>query len=178
MDLQKILLENGIPIQEWHHSQKTKTIADLELEILAQETKLELINNQLTRILRIANIIVNVKLGDILFRLTEDKQIFLNVGTVRERKLGYIAEKIIGDEIPETAARRALQEEIGLTLEKELIFEEEEIEQQNSMSYPGLLSIYQIFRYRVILNAEDLVTLRFSEVQDNKITLFTLEPED
>lgn len=178
MDLQKILLENGIPIHEWHHSQKTKTIADLEQEILSQETKLELINNQLTRILRVANIIVNVKLGDTLFRLIEDKQIFLNFGTIRERKLGYIAEKIIGYEIPETAARRALQEEIGLTLEEELIFEEEEIDQQNSMSYPGLVSIYKIFRYRIVLDAADLSTLRFSEVQDNKITLFTLELED
>ncbi|PSF38979.1 hypothetical protein C7H19_02690 [Aphanothece hegewaldii CCALA 016] len=178
MNIQKILLENGIPIHEWDHNKKTKTVAELEQEILCQETKLELLDNQLTRSVKVVNIIVNVQLGDHLFRLIEDKQIFLNFGKVRERNLGYIAEKIIGDEMPETAARRALQEEIGLTLEKELIFIEEEIEQQNSMSYPGLLSIYQIFRYRIILNAADLTILRFSEVQDNKIILFTLEPEN
>jgi hypothetical protein len=178
MDLEKTLLENGIPIDGWHYSKKTKTIEDLKQEILNRETKLELLDNQLTRILRVVNVVVNVQLGNTLFRLTEDKQIFLNFGKVRERKLGYIAEKIIGDEVPETAAQRALQEEIGLTLEKELIFEGEEVEQQDSMSYPGLRSLYQIFRYRIILNAADLSMLRFSEVQDNKITLFTLEPEN
>jgi hypothetical protein len=177
MDLQKILLENGIQIQEWHHNNKTKTIKELEQEILNRETKLELIDARLTRIVRVANVIVNVQLGDTLFRLTEDKQIFLNFGTVRERKLGYISEKMIADEIPEIAAKRALREEIGLTLEKELIFEGEEIDRQQSMSYPGLISIYHIFRYRIILDAADLSVLRFSEVQDNKITLFTLEPE-
>lgn len=178
MDLQKILLENGIPIHEWHHSKKTKTVAELEQEILSQETKLELIDNQLTRTVKVANIIVNIQLGEILFKLIEDKQIFLNFGQVRKRKLGYIAEKIIGDENPESAARRALLEEIGLNLEKELIFERAEIEQQDSMSYPGLSSIYHVFKYRVILETADLSLLRFSEVQDNKITLFTLEPED
>lgn len=178
MDLQQFLLENGIPIHKWNYSNKTKTVADLEQEILSQETKLEIIDNQLTRIIKVANIIVNIQLGDNLFRLTEDKQIFLNFGKVRERGLGYIAEKIIGDENPESAARRALLEEIGLTLDKELIFEGKEIEQQNSMSYPGLSSIYHIYRYRVMLEIADLSILRFSEVQDNKITLFTLEPEN
>jgi len=177
MNLQQILSENGVLTHPWSHTNGTKTVEDLEAELQAGEATLKIINNQLARVVTVVKIVVNIQFGDKRFTLVEDKQIFYT-GAVRKRGLRNLAEKVKPDETPETATRRALQEEIGLDLEGELIFEGEEIEERISPSYPGLNSVYNMLAYRVILTRADLANLRFSEVQPEKISLFTLEPED
>ncbi|PSB58762.1 NUDIX domain-containing protein [Chamaesiphon polymorphus] len=173
MNLAQLLLENGINTDNWSHDRGNKTINDLQTEIELGESSLESIDGTLARIVKVVKIVVNVRLGEREFILVEDKQIFFT-GAIRQRGIENLSEKIKPDETPTQAACRALKEEIGLDFDGELIFKGEETHQQNSPSYPGLNSYYQMFDYQIVLTAADLDRLRFSEVQQDKISLFTL----
>ena len=175
MDLSKSLLAAGINLDKWSASLGTKSVTDLQAEIDIGETQLQSIAGMLTRIVKVANITVRVEIGEQSFILVEDKQIFFT-GAVRERGLKCLAEKIINDEPPEIAARRALREEIGLNFEGELVSLGTEIQQQSSPSYPGLRTQYQLFNYQIVLSIADLKQIRFAEIQAKKMSLFTLEP--
>jgi ADP-ribose pyrophosphatase YjhB (NUDIX family) len=174
MSLAQILIDNGIDIALWSHDRSNKTIADLQAEIEAGESQLESIDGTLTRIVRVATVSVNVRIGEKLFLLVEDKQIFFT-GAIRQRQWKILAEKLYPDENPISAARRVLQEEIGLDYQGEFISLDSRVQQENSPSYPGLNSIYHTFNYQIFLTEEDLKAIRFVEVRGNKISLFTLE---
>jgi hypothetical protein len=175
MDLATSLSAAGIDLTKWSPELGTKSVTDLQVEIDIGETQLQSIEGILTRIVKVVNVTVQVEIGDRSFLLVEDKQIFFT-GAVRKRGLKCLAEKIINDEPPELAARRALQEEIGLKFEGELVSIREEIQHQSSPSYPGLSTQYQIFNYQIILSIADLQQIRFAEIQPGKMSLFTLEP--
>ena len=175
MNLSQVLLNHGINTDNWSHDLGTKSIIDLQAEIDSGEARLESIEGILTRVVKVVTIVINVGLGDKLFILVEDKQIFFT-GAIRQRGLKNIAEKLKPDETPLAGAQRALQEEICLDFDGEWISIGEEMKQQNSPSYPGLNSCYQMFNYQIILSAADLSKLRFAEVMNEKIALFTLEP--
>jgi hypothetical protein len=175
-ELNELLLKHNLNTQEWSHDQGTKTLVDLQNEIDSGETTLEIINNQLFRVVKLVSIEVKVKLGEQLFTLVEDKQIFFT-GAIRKRGLRHLSEKITTDETPELAAFRCLKEEIGLDFKQPLILLEKTEEIKLSPSYPQLNSIYQVFNYQIILDENELEFMRFSEYQKSseKITLFTLE---
>jgi predicted NUDIX family NTP pyrophosphohydrolase len=175
MDLSKILSAAGIDLDKWSPKLGNKSVKDLQIEIDTGETQLQSIEGILTRVVKVVNLTVLVEIGDRSFLLIEDKQIFFT-GAIRERGLKHLAEKIINDEPPEIAARRALKEEIGLNFEGELVSIGEEVKQQSSPSYPGLITQYQIFNYQIVLSIADLKQIRFAEVQSGKMSLFTLEP--
>ncbi len=174
MNLSQLLLANGIDPQKWSRELGNKRIDDLQAELEAGETKLEPIAGMLVRVVRVVAIVIQVRLGDKLFTLVEDKQIFFT-GAVRQRGLKNIAEKIAGTETPIEAAHRALIEEIGLNFTGEWMFMGEEFQTSTSPSYPGLNSCYHMFNYQIMLSSADLSELRFAEVRDRKLTLFTLE---
>lgn len=174
MNLSQILVDNGIDIGNWSPDRGHKSVADLQAEIEAGESQLETIDGTLTRVVRVATVSVNVRLGEKLFLLVEDKQIFFT-GAIRQRQRKNLAEKLYPDETPISAARRVLKEEISLDYQGEFISLGEEVQQQNSPSYPGLNSIYQIFNYQILLTAADLQAIEFAEVQADKISIFTLE---
>lgn len=173
MDLAQLLLLNGINTDNWSHDRGNKTIADLQTEIELGESSLESIDGTLVRIVKVVKIDVNVWLGNRLFILVEDRQIFFT-GAIRQRGIENLSEKIKLNETPIQAACRALKEEIDLDFNEELMFKGEKIHHQRSLSYPGLNSYYQTFNYQIILSAADLDRLRFSEIQKDKISLFTL----
>jgi len=174
MDLAINLSAAGIDLAKWSPELGTKSIEDLQVEIDIGETQLQSIEGMLTRVVKVVNVTVMVEIGDRSFILVEDKQIFFT-GAVRERGLKCLAEKIINDEQPEIAARRALREEIGLNFEGELVSLGEEVQQQSSPSYPGLSTQYQIFKYQIVLSVADLSQIGFAEIQAKKMSLFTLE---
>lgn len=172
-ELETLLTKHNIILKNWCHELATKDIYDLHNELKKGESTLEIRNNKLVRITRLSSIEIKVKLGEKTFTLIEDKQIFFT-GAIRKRGLRKISEKMLKDETPEMAAYRGLQEEIGLTTDKKLIFLEEKQRESESASYPGLSSIYQVFNYQITLEKEDLESLRFCEFNTNKVTLFTL----
>lgn len=175
MNLNQLLSANGIDTAAWSRDRGTKDVSDLKAEIECGEAKLESIDGTLTRVISVVNIVVNVRLGDKLFILVEDKQIFFT-GAIRQRGLRNIAEKIKPDETPLQAAQRAVYEEIGLNFAGEWLFTGTKNQQRISPSYPNLNSCYQMFNYQIFLSAVDLERLRFTEVRNEKISLFTLEP--
>ena len=174
--LQQQLLYLNIDLSQWSHDLGTKTVADLYDEIRMGEAKLEIIDRKLVRVVKLVSIEVQIKLGDKLFILVEDKQIFLT-GAVRKRGFRSIAEKITGDETPEQTVTRALEEEIGLKTDKTTIFIEQSEKLKGSPSYPQLDSLYKTWKYKLMLDQEDLEKIKFSEYQQDKekITLFSLE---
>lgn len=174
MNLTEILSANGINTTNWSRDRGTKDISDLQAEIDCGEAKLESIDGILTRVVRVVKIVINVRLGAKLFNLVEDKQIFFT-GAVRHRNLKNIAEKIKPEETPLQAAQRAIHEELGLDFQGEWLFRGEELQTQSSPSYPGLNSCYQMFDYQIFLSDAELSQLRFAEVHNDKISLFTLE---
>ena len=177
--LEKQLSDFKIDTNQWNHANGTKTVTELNHEIEAGETTLEIIDGQLFRVVKLISLQVQVKLGNELFILVEDKQIFFT-GTVRKRGLRNLAEKIKANEKPQETVIRALQEEICLTTNKKPIFIEETQELKTSPSYPQLDSIYKVWNYHLTLDEEDLAQIKFSEYQKKKgkITLFSLEKID
>ncbi|MGY6528514.1 MAG: hypothetical protein ACXITR_01165 [Cyanobacterium sp.] len=175
-ELNKVLSKHHINTENWLHEKGTKTVRDLHHEIDMGETILRSINGQLFRVVRLVSLLVKFKLGEQLFTLVEDKQIFF-AGGIRKRDLDTLAEKIKVDETPELAVCRCLKEEIGLDFDGSFIFLGESEEVKSSPSYPFLHSIYKVYNYQVILSEKELEFIRFSEYHKGgqKITLFTLE---
>jgi hypothetical protein len=175
-ELKTLLTQYNLPIKEWSHELGKKTINDLNNELNKGESSLELKNNQLYRITKVSSIEVKVKIGTKIFTVVEDKQIFLT-GMIRKRGLRNISEKIREQETPESAAWRGLQEELGLTTDKQLIFLGETTTESQSPSYPGLSCRYQVFNYQITLDEQELKNMKFFEYRNNKVTFFTLESE-
>jgi hypothetical protein len=174
MNLSQVLQEAKIDVSQWSAALGTKMVEDLQVEIDSGETRLQSIEGVLTRVVKVVTVDVQIQIGDRLFRLVEDKQIFFT-GAVRKRGLQSLSEKVKHNELPKVAARRALDEEIGLVYKGEMISIGNEVKQQNSPSYPGLSCRYQIFNYQIVLGTADLNRLRFAEIQAQKMSLFTLE---
>jgi hypothetical protein len=174
MNLTKLLTSHEIDTTNWSHKQGNKTLADLQSEIDRGESRLEIVEGDLLRLLRVVGLWVYVYLGEQLFRVVEDKQIFFT-GAVRQRQLVQLTEKMQSGEKPLAAGRRLLQEELGFRYEGDFKDLGQETHCLESDSYPGLNSRYELFNYEVFLTAANLSELRFAEVQGHKICLFTLE---
>ncbi|MBL1210347.1 NUDIX domain-containing protein [Geminocystis sp. GBBB08] len=175
--LVNLLSKYDIDTNNWHHQHGNKTLEELFTEIIEGESSLEIINQQLVRLLKVSSIDVKFKLGNNYFQLIEDQQIFFS-GVVRKRDLSTITEKLKKDETPLKGAYRGLEEEIGLKIESGLIFEGETTWEKFAPSYPNLLSVYQLFNYSIILGEKELKNVRFSEYQEAEkiLSLFTLKP--
>jgi signal transduction histidine kinase len=65
--LKTLLLKYNIDLEKWSHTQGTKSIDDLKNEIDAGESSLEIIDNQLYRVTKIASIKVKVIIIGCLF---------------------------------------------------------------------------------------------------------------
>jgi hypothetical protein len=174
MNLIELLTSHNIDLDTWSHDQGTKTINDLQAEINSGESRLEVVEGDLLRLLQVVGIWVYVRLGSELFRVVEDQQIFFT-GVIRKRGRSLLTEKILPGESPLVAGKRMLQEELSFHYEGELTALGQETRQLESASYPGLASCYELFNYEIFLTAADLPKLKFVEVQSHKISLFTLE---
>lgn len=85
-----------------------------------------------------------------------------------------LAEKIRGDESPESAAARGVREELGLgPLDFRLLPGGHEVlEERESRAYPGLLSRYRLFRRRVEILPSGFRPEGYEEHQPDKTTYF------
>lgn len=178
-NLLTILSQYNIDISQWNHQDGNKNIEDLWLEIQEGESQLKLIQDKIVRLLRVSSIEVFFPLGNHLFKLVEDKQIFFT-GKVRKRDINSITEKLKGKETPLDGAYRALEEEIGLKTTKDLAFMGETYWEKISPSYPDLLTLYQVFNYQIFLGEKELSQVRFSEYnrEEKMLNLFTLIPNN
>lgn len=171
-----ILQKYNIDIQDWNHEKGHKTVEQLAQELNNGESTLELIDDNLMRLVKVSSIDVKFKLGDQYFQLIEDKQILFS-GAIKTRNLNAITEKVKINEEFLAGAYRGLAEEIGLNINSGLKFIQETTFQESSPNYPNLISYYQVFNYEVILGEQELGLIRFSEYvpEEQRISLFTLK---
>jgi hypothetical protein len=171
--LEQLLKMYGISVAEWGAGD-AKTVSHLLKEIEDGESKLVAKRDKLMRQLAIMTIWVYSP--DRSMVLKEDRQEFKD-GRVRRRGhlSGSVTEKVKRDEEMDLAAvARALKEELGDCYVDSLRYIGADIQEENSMSYPGLTTVYKQAKYDVTLsyaNAEGYV-----EVQKDKSTFFVWVP--
>lgn len=148
-----------------------KTFDELKAEIACGESEIIWENDRPIRLVQVAQIEVISHVGEMLL---EERQEFAD-GRIRRRKLIGVSEKLQAGEIPIVAARRALVEELGIQTELSIEAIGETLDEKISASYPGLLSRYRRYHFRVILPAS-LYQSCYIEEQTSKKTFFCWQP--
>lgn len=167
-DLENLLQKHNIDTSCW-----IKPVSELWKEIQNGESILVEKNGTLKRRVHVANVVCRFR--DL--QLYEEKQVFKN-GTTLRRGFKCVSEKIMGDENPQDAAKRGLQEELGIPVgEVEVLCCG--IAQSNmcSETYTGLKS--QCMRYEFECEIpEKWFKDEYVEVQESKSTYFKWESEE
>jgi hypothetical protein len=175
-DLKERLIFAGINISLWGKGE-AKTVKDLYREIKNGETEL-VKDKELGLIRRVsicgADIFYSSPLGK-EFHLVEEKQVFSD-GRVRVRDWGHaVSEKIKTGETPKEGVLRGIQEEIGVSGDFEIEELEKDSIQRESLSYPGLISQYDRFHYKVNLNKNQFNPEGYIEKNGSITTFFKWE---
>ena len=172
--LEHLLAQHGVDIAAFGRGD-AKTLEHLLTEIEAGETVLEDHHGSLRRALSLVSLTVISPHGE---HLVEDRQVFAD-GRVRRRGLKALAEKFKPGEDPVAAARRALEEELGLpprVVERLHVSEGNRTETvEASPSYPGLTSVYHTTHLTVTLPLEAYEPEGYVEHQADKRTFFRWE---
>jgi len=159
------------PLSEWLNQSlygvgEAKTFEALLHEIEQSECEIVWEDNRYIRLVQVVLVEVFSSAG----KLVEDRQEFRD-GRSRRRGIEGISEKRRRDEDPLDAAKRALQEELGITADIEVKFVQQTTGEKISPSYPGLLSRYTKDLFTCYL-PDELIQLEYVEVQDDKQTFF------
>ena len=178
--LEKLLVAGGIDISLYSKGE-AKSLEKLLHEINDPEEGVGLQcseDGSLLRVAKLMNIHVLYQHEKDLLRLREVMQIF-NDGRIRVRnRQAAIAEKCHVKELWIRAVERALKEEIGvarLHTNDEVMQLSSDVVKQESQSYPGLMSEYQIDYYLYNMVEEYFRPEGYVEVQKDKKTYFAWE---
>jgi len=173
--LRSVLTVYGVKTEVWD-TPPYKNVNDLYHEIEAGESRIVHLGSQLGRLVSIANVDILAAIGTRRYQLVEDRQDFLRGGEIksRRRELRWVSEKIKGDESPEAAARRGIKEELDVDYTGVLEPDGEPSAEwkQSSFSYPGLMSIYQKYRFKAHFGLDVWKPEGYFERQPDKITYF------
>lgn len=175
---EKRLGETGVPLDEWGKGE-AKTLDYLVGEI-SRGSAIMCFDEEReiwVRELKAVEVRVFYDSPDgTTYILKEDRQVFKD-GRVRKRGFSWVAEKIEENENGLIAAERAIREELDLLSPfvsgpKHI---ENEVFEQESRSYPGLVTEYSIGRFEVYLTPEQFVPEGYVEEQENLTTFFVWE---
>lgn len=144
-----------------------KTFQELEAEIANGESLIIWDADRPIRLVRVVCVHVFSHTGE---QLVEDRQEFTD-GRVRRRGMTGVSEKLKVGEAPLEGAKRALTEELGIDRELTLESLGESWRERLSTSYPGLLSRYATYAFRVTL-PKWLYQPIYIEQQASKRTIF------
>lgn len=123
---------------------KAKSFTRLMEEIKSGETQIIFENNQPIRLIQVVRVYVFCKEQ----QLVESKQTIKSQGN-RFRNLDCVSEKFKLSESALDAACRGIEEELGLYVkESDLLLLGKKTEEQESPSYPGLLTRYDFYDFR------------------------------
>lgn len=150
---------------------QAKSWDELEAEIREGESHIEWQDGRPIRVVKVACVEVLSHKGERLIEVTQE----LADGRIRQRGLIGLSEKFKPQEDPDEAARRALAEELGIHEELDFEVMGQAIEEKESVSYPGLLSRYYKFFFRVLF-PRLLYKSEYVEVQATKRTIFRWIP--
>lgn len=177
--LERLLSEYGVSAASWGAGE-AKTIKDLLNELSSGESRLLEADGGLWRNVSVAGVdvfFIDPRQG--MLHLVEAEQRFRS-GRRRIRKLRTsIAEKQLPGEAPSVAARRAIEEELGLpTLSLRLIRKGFEVVEEESRSYPGLRSKRTLTYFECALSTGLFNPAGYVERQEDKTTSFAWQPTE
>ena len=172
--LKRLLEVHGVDFSNWG-SGATKSLEALAGELKGGESRLQIDEGGLTRVVSVVGV-------DVLFedrehgvlRLVEAEQRFTG-GSVRQRQLRTsLGEKQLPGESPLAAAKRAIEEALGLPA-RTLQFKQlrSETDEGPSSSYPGLRSLRHLTYFECLLPAPLFDSMGYEECQLDKVTSFT-----
>lgn len=167
-----------LPIAQYGQGQ-AKTVEHLLKEIQSGECQIEWQDNRPIRVINV--LVADVFSLDGKQYLVEEKQVFAD-GRVRDRKEKNgspkrgISEKMQPGEVSQDAVFRAVEEELGLEDDGWGAIRTaclgQEIEEEESPSYPGLLTRYIKHKWQVFLSPELVKPEGYVEIQSDKSTYF------
>ncbi len=175
-ELRQACIRGGIEVAKFGTG-KAKTLENLLEEVTTGETVLEEQGGKLVRTISVLGVNVYYEAPDgKRYRLIEEKQVFNKGSRERARKLEVsLGEKLLPGESPdEVAVSRAIREELkindGYIITKDPSFEKKET--RLSESYPGLESIYKVYRFVVQLADPAYNPNGYKEEGSEKTTYF------
>jgi hypothetical protein len=179
-ELQNLLAKHGVNISQWGGG-RSRTLGQLMEEIKNGESRLYLKEGkELVRYSKFVSGSVYYKRSDNkVLLLKEDKQIFRDNRKEKIRRRHYdnsYAEKIMGEESPEETVRRGLLEEIGIEKQpEEFCFTSRREKYLDSMSYPGLMTFFEEYRFDIFINDSEFKPEGYIEERDDITTYFVWE---
>jgi len=176
--LKSYLSSRNVPLDSWGKG-SAKTPEHLLKEINEGETVLVERGNEVLRQVKVASIKVLYEKDGEVYVLAEDRQEF-NDGRVRKRTKpkGSLSEKFKSYEEPNVAAKRAIREELGITSDVKLVKSAEVEEVEESQSFPGLKTLYNLHRYNAELTDDQYNPAGYVEEQEDKKTYFVWKNPD
>jgi hypothetical protein len=172
--LEQLLVSHGVSVADWGTG-SAKTPQNLLDEITCGESRLHLddVGNLRRSVSAVGVDIFFIDPRQGMFRLVEAEQLFRSGRRRRRRLKTSIAEKLLPGERPIEAARRAIEEELGLsTVGLRLKCRGSEVVEENSGSYPGLCSIRSLTYFECALSTGLFNPLGYKEHQEDKTTSF------
>jgi len=177
-DLVNFLIANDIPVDQWGKG-SAKTVRHLYNEILEKESVLSYIDGKLIRSIEFVSAQIFYDSPGGVLKLVEEKQIFKD-GRVRSRYLeSSVSEKMKDDEGPRNSIIRGIEEELKISIAMDQIEANGNIDEtEESNSYPGLLTRYNGYKYKIELRSHQYRPEGYIEHQRDKSTYFKWEIYD
>jgi hypothetical protein len=177
-DLVNFLIANDIPVEQWGKG-SAKTVKHLYNEILEKESVLSYIDGKLIRSIEFVSAQIFYDSPGGVLKLVEEKQIFKD-GRVRSRYLeSSVSEKMKADEGPRNSIIRGIEEELKIAISMDQIEIDGNIDEtEESNSYPGLLTRYKGYKYKINLRSHQYNPEGYIEHQRDKSTYFKWEIYD
>jgi hypothetical protein len=169
--LRNRLEQAGISTAEWGRGE-AKTLANLAQELRTGDSALVEDNNTLVRTVSVVDADVFYEAPDGLYKLIEQKQVFVDGRERVRKKESSVSEKMLPGDDPTKEMDRGLREELGITGELNMRYEGESGTTKLSPSYPGLTSRYVNYKFTVFLSDEQFKADGYIEVQPEKSTHF------
>lgn len=163
----------GIPVERWGRG-SAKTVGHLLRELTSGEAALSEEGRTLCRKTEYVAITLTYEdeNGEV-YELREDRQEFAD-GRIRRRKFegSSLYEKIKSDEQPESAAGRAIREELGVGGDVNVGAIGKSEGMRESASYPGLRTRYVRHNFAASMRADQFIPEGYIERQSDKTTFF------
>jgi hypothetical protein len=171
-DLKSILNKYSIPIDNWGKGQ-SKGIENLLDEVNNKDCILKEENGTIVRYINFVGVNVFFNEDGQKLKLVEDRQVFKD-GRVRRRTMqSSVSEKMKIGEDPLESAIRGVGEELNIVISKSQLAKLKEISYtEDSHSYPGIITKYNGYRYKLLLDKSQYVSTGYVEVQSDKSTFF------
>ena len=176
--LRVLLNDHGIVTDDWGRG-ATKTVEDLWDEVSAGETVIVEVTGELVRRTHVVAVNVTTRLDDgSSYRLYEERQVFKNGASRQRNLLTSLGEKIKLHENIETAVRRSITEELGVTSLKHIEPLGSQTVVQRSSSYQGMPTELQLEFANVEIAAADFNPEGYVERQSDKTVIFKWELQE